>query len=45
MLFGTNSTIADSVWIDLIKEVDQNSDGKISYQEFRDMMVSKVKPP
>lgn len=27
VLFGSNEKIADSVWVELIKEVDQNSDG------------------
>ena len=26
-IFGSNAQIADSVWSDLVKEVDQNSDG------------------
>jgi len=31
--------IDDKVWDSLIKEVDENSDGKISLVEFKDMMM------
>jgi len=31
--------IDDKVWDSLVKEVDENSDGKISLIEFKDMMM------
>jgi len=36
---GNAKEIDANVWDDLIKEVDQNGDGKISYKEFKDMML------
>jgi len=36
---GDNTEVDEKVWTDLINEVDQNSDGKISYKEFKDMML------
>jgi calcium-dependent protein kinase len=36
---GNAKEIDERVWSDLIKEVDQNGDGKISYKEFKDMML------
>jgi len=36
---GNVKEIDDKVWTDLINEVDQNGDGKISYKEFKDMML------
>jgi len=36
---GNAKEIDDKVWTDLINEVDQNGDGKISYKEFKDMML------
>jgi len=34
-----NMEVDEKVWMDLINEVDQNGDGKISYKEFKDMML------
>ena len=31
--------INNSVWIDLVKEVDQDGDCQISYNEFKQMML------
>jgi len=39
---GNTKEIDDNVWNDLIKEVDQNGDGKISYKEFKDMMLKLI---
>jgi len=36
---GNAKEIDEKVWTDLINEVDQNGDGKISYKEFKDMML------
>mmetsp|Transcript_64864 Transcript_64864/g.74557 ORF Transcript_64864/g.74557 Transcript_64864/m.74557 type:complete len:496 (-) Transcript_64864:1106-2593(-) len=32
----------DNVWNDLIKEVDENGDGEISFDEFKEMMLKMV---
>ena len=31
--------VADEVWRKMLKEVDDNSDGVISYEEFSDIML------
>lgn len=31
--------ISDTVWQDIIKEVDENGDGENSFKEFKDMML------
>lgn len=36
---------APQVWEDIIKEVDQNGDGKISLKEFKEMMFRSTIPP
>jgi len=36
---GNAKDIDEKVWAELIKEVDQNGDGQISYKEFKDMML------
>lgn len=33
---------ADSVWKDIIRQVDQNGDGEIDFQEFQDIIQSKL---
>lgn len=33
---------ADSVWREIIREVDQNGDGEIDFQEFQDILLSKL---
>jgi len=38
-IFGGQRNIDEKVWEDLIKEVDANGDGKISLNEFEDMMM------
>ena len=35
---GTNSNLSEDVWISIIKEIDENSDGQISFDEFSDVM-------
>lgn len=37
-MLGIGTTVPDSEWKELIKEVDENGDGEISMQEFVDMM-------
>jgi len=36
---GNAKEIEENVWVELIKEVDENGDGKISYKEFKEMML------
>lgn len=51
MAFGQNSGISEEVWKEMIQEVDQNSDGKvtlyvylqISFDEFKSMMMKITK--
>ena len=33
--------IDDAVWMEMLKEVDENSDGLISYKEFVEIMLTK----
>jgi len=44
-IFSSNAqkSIDSKVWVDMIKECDQNSDGKISFDEFKDMMQNIIK--
>jgi Ca2+-binding EF-hand superfamily protein len=35
---GNSKEIREEVWLQLLQEVDSNSDGKISYSEFNDMI-------
>mmetsp|Transcript_20714 Transcript_20714/g.18120 ORF Transcript_20714/g.18120 Transcript_20714/m.18120 type:complete len:120 (-) Transcript_20714:658-1017(-) len=37
---GNQKEISSSVWEELIKEVDLNGDGKISFEEFSEMMLN-----
>jgi len=39
---GKQKDIDDQVWKDLIKEFDQNGDGKISLSEFKEMMAQLI---
>lgn len=38
-IFGGAGRVTDKVWQDLVKEVDKNGDGEISYLEFKKMML------
>jgi len=38
MILGFGQRFSEDVWKEIIREVDQNSDGKVSYEEFSDMM-------
>jgi len=42
ILGGKMSTVDNQVWADIIKEVDTNGDGVISFEEFTDMMMRYV---
>lgn len=35
---GNNSDLSDDVWTAIVKEIDQNSDGQISFDEFLEVM-------
>ncbi|CAD8156509.1 unnamed protein product [Paramecium octaurelia] len=39
LAFGQNSGISEEVWKQMIQEVDQNSDGKLTFEEFKSMMM------
>lgn len=34
-----NNTVSDKVWNELMKQADENGDGEIEYQEFRDLLL------
>ena len=36
------NNVDNSVWESLMKEVDENADGEISYEEFADMMQTMI---
>lgn len=38
-ILGAGKNISEDVWKEMIKEVDQNGDGKITYLEFKNMML------
>lgn len=38
-ILGHNIEKEQSVWQDVIKEVDENGDGMINYEEFKSMML------
>jgi calcium-dependent protein kinase len=38
-ILGGAGAIDKKVWQDLVKEVDENGDGQISFQEFKEMML------
>jgi len=39
---GRNNTFNEGIWSQIISEVDQNQDGVIDFNEFTDMMLSKI---
>lgn len=41
MLQG-NTVVDDGVWEDLIKQADQNGDGEIEYEEFKDLLLKMI---
>jgi len=43
-VFG-GGKIPDEVWKEIIREVDQNGDGEISFKEFKEMMMKVSQNP
>lgn len=41
--FGGNKATNDNVWKEIMSSIDSNSDGEISYKEFKDMMTKIIK--
>jgi calcium-dependent protein kinase len=39
---GSNNKLNDDVWSTMVKEIDHNKDGKISFEEFLDVMYKLV---
>ena len=37
-ILGVGKQVSENIWKDLIKEVDQNNDGSVSFDEFKNMM-------
>jgi len=38
-ILGAGQNISEEAWDAMIKEVDENGDGQISYEEFKHMML------
>ncbi len=38
LVLGQDSNISEKVWKQMISNIDENGDGELSYEEFRDMM-------
>ena len=41
-IFGRSNLVAESVWTELLAEVDSDKSGAITYDEFKNMMVKMV---
>ena len=39
---GRNDGLSDDVWTSIMKEIDQNSDGQISFDEFFNVMYKLI---
>ena len=37
-VLGVGKSISEEVWIQILKEVDENGDGEVSFEEFKIMM-------
>ena len=42
-VLGVGKTISVEIWAEVVKEVDLNGDGEVSYEEFREMMMKLLK--
>jgi Ca2+-binding EF-hand superfamily protein len=40
---GVGKTISVDIWAEVVKEVDLNGDGEVSFEEFREMMMKLLK--
>lgn len=40
---GVGKTISFDIWAEVVKEVDLNGDGEVSFEEFREMMMKLLK--
>ena len=40
-MFG-GANVADGVWKDLVREVDDDENGEIEYEEFKDMLIKLI---
>jgi len=38
-VFGEENKISDDVWNQIVREIDDNGDGEISFEEFKEMMM------
>ena len=41
-MFKGNNMIDDAVWEELIKEIDDNNDGEIEFQEFKSLLIKMI---
>ena len=41
-LLQGSDVVDDKVWSDLIKQADQNNDGEIEYDEFKDLLLKMI---
>ena len=42
-VLGVGRSISEEVWQQLVKEVDENGDGEVSFEEFKIMMMGLLK--
>ena len=40
MVLGVGQHISENVWYQVVREVDENGDGEVSFEEFKIMMQS-----
>jgi len=38
-VLGVGGNISEEVWEQIVKEIDENGDGEVSFEEFKIMMV------
>ena len=42
-MLGVGKSIDDHVWDQVVKEVDENGDGEVDFEEFKEMMQKLLK--
>ena len=42
-VLGVGKSITEDVWAQIVKEVDENGDGEVSFEEFKIMMENLLK--